>query len=182
MRIWLSLGAAAALVTVAACNRSGEGESRVDENRAEAAEKVANGSAGATDVATLMHDRHERYEEIGKAFKGIGRELKADSPSVETIRRHSALINLYAPQIPSWFPTGSGPETGRRTRAKAEIWTDNETFRRRAEAFRVEAARFDQIAASGDVAAIRAAQPRLAEACKNCHDRFRGPEQDHDHE
>jgi cytochrome c556 len=180
MRVWLSVGAAAALVAVAACNRSEEGQAPSADNRAGVAENVANGGAGTTDVATLMHDRHERYEEIGKAFKGIGRELKADTPSVEAVRQHAALINRYAPQIPSWFPAGSGPETGRRTRAKAEIWTDNETFRQRAAAFRVEAARFDQAAASGDVAAIRAAQPRLAEACKNCHDRFRGPEQDHD--
>lgn len=179
MRIWLFLGCAAALVTVAACNRGPENESVSAENRADV---VVNGSGGATDVAALMHDRHERYEEIGDAMKGISRELKVDAPSVETIRRHAALINRYAPQIPSWFPPGSGPETGRETRAKAEIWTDNETFRQRAEALRVEAARFDQAAASGDLAAIRAAQPRLAEACKNCHDRFRAPERDHDHD
>lgn len=182
MKLWLSLGCATALVTVAACNRSQEGEGSSGENRAEATENVANHSAGPTDIAALMHDRHEHYEEIGKAMKGIGRELKADTPSVDSIRRHAALINGYAPQIPSWFPPGSGPETGRRTRAKAEIWTDNQTFRQRAEALRVEAARFDQAAKSGDIAAIRAAQPRLANACKNCHDRFRGPELDDGHE
>jgi len=173
MRVWLTLGAAAALFVVAACNRDGDSASAPPSNDGSAATSKA---TGPTDVATLMHDRHERYEEIGKAMKGIGRELKADAPSVDVIRPHAALIARYAPQIPSWFPAGTGPETGIRTRAKPEIWTDNRTFLQRAAALRTAADRFHQAAQSGDLAAIRAAQPGLSDACKNCHDRFRAPE------
>ena len=174
MRVWLTLGAAAALFVVAACNRDGDSASPPAPSTNGSA--ATSSSTGPADVATVMHDRHERYEEIGKAMKGIGRELKADSPSVDTVRGHAALIARYAPQIPSWFPAGTGPETGIRTRAKAEIWTDNRTFLQRAAALRVAAERFDQAAQGGDLAAIRAAQPGLSDACKNCHDRFRAPE------
>ena len=173
MRVWLTLGAAAALFVVAACNRDGDSASAPPSDNGSAA---TSNSTGPTDVATIMHDRHERYEEIGKAMKGIGRELKADSPSVDTVRGHAALIARYAPQIPSWFPAGTGPETGIRTRAKAEIWSDNRNFLQRAAALRAAAERFDQAAQGGDLAAIRAAQPGLSDACKNCHDRFRAPE------
>ena len=173
MRVWLALGCTAALFAAAACNRGGESASAPPSNTGTA--PATNGAKGA-DVATLMHDRHERYEQIGKAMKGIGRELKADSPSVTVIRQHAALIARYAPQIPSWFPPGTGPESGNRTRAKAEIWTDNRTFRQRAEALHVQADRFSQAAESGNVDAIRAARPGLSDACKNCHDRFRAPE------
>ena len=174
MKLCLSLGCTAALIVVAACNRS-EPAPPPAEGQAEAARNVANGSAGAGDIAAVMRARHDHYEEMGKAMKGIGNELKASSPSVETIQRHAALIAGYGPQLLGWFPEGSGPEAGR-TRAKPEIWSDAETFRQRAQAFRTEAAEFQQAAQTGDVAAIRAAQAELGDTCKNCHDRFRGPE------
>jgi cytochrome c556 len=181
MRVLLALGCTAALIAVAACNQA---EAPVSNNQSsgteDSATAPATGNAGApADVAAFMHDRHERYEEIGDAMKGINRELKAGSPSIATIQRHAAQIAQFAPQVPSLFPAGTGPETGHRTRAKAEIWSDSQTFRQRAEAFNTEATRFNQAAQSGDIAAVRAALPGLGDSCKNCHDRFRAPEQDH---
>ena len=175
MRALLTLGCAAALVTVAACNR-GDYEAPPPGNQGEANAAIA---AAPADVAQLMHDRHERYEEIGDAMKGISSQLKSDSPSLETIRSHSALIARYAPQVVDWFPPGTGPETGRETRAKAEIWQDFDTFRQRASAFATEASEFNRAAQGSDVDAIRAAQRDLSHSCRNCHDRFRGPEIDH---
>jgi len=178
MRHWLALGAAAALVGVAACNSSQEAQA--PEPQAEApGNAAANAAAGPVDIAALMHDRHENYEEIGKAMKGITEQLKSNNPSLADIRRHADLIARYAPQVVSWFPPGSGPETGRRTRAKAEIWQDFETFRQRAQAFEAEAANFSRVSQTTDVEGMRAARAELANACKNCHDRFRGPEIEH---
>lgn len=180
MRFILSFGCAAALVAVAACNRSGEEAPSPGNQQADASNVAANGASPA-EIAALMHERHEHYKAMGKAMKGLGDQLKSDSPSIEEIRRHAALIAHYAPQIPGWFPHGSGPETGRETRAKAEIWTDADTFHQRALAFETEAARFNRIAQTGDLDAIRAGQGELGKACKNCHDRFRGPEHEHEH-
>ena len=181
MRVMLALGCTAALFVAAACNRE---DAATADNRAESTGNQETMDAGVnlvtpTDVAAFMHDRHERYENLGKAMKGLGRELKAGTPSLPTIQRHAAHIARFAPQVPSLFPPGTGPETGRRTRAKAEIWSDRQTFRQRAEAFRREAARFNQAAQSGDLAAVRAALPSLADTCKNCHDRFRTREGGH---
>ncbi|MGZ8282643.1 MAG: c-type cytochrome [Allosphingosinicella sp.] len=181
MKSLIVLGSVAALITVAACNREAD-EPPPPANQAEAAGNVAAGSAGPTDIAAVMHARHEHYEEMGKAMKGIGDQLKAASPDVPTIQRNAALIAGYGPQILTWFPEGSGPETGRRTRAKNEIWSDAATFRQRAQAFEAESARFNQVAQGGNLDAIRAGVPELGKACKNCHDRFRGPEEEgHEH-
>ena len=180
MRFILSLGCAAALVAVAACNRGAE-EAPAPGNQEAAASNAATTKASPAEIAALMHERHENYEAMGKAMKGIGDQLKSDAPSVEAIQRHAALIAGFAPRIPGWFPHGSGPETGRETRAKAEIWTDADTFHQRALAFETEAARFNRIAQAGDLDAIRAGQGELGKACKNCHDRFRGPEPEHEH-
>jgi cytochrome c556 len=170
MRSLLFLASAASLVAVAACNSGGEAPPA--DERAEA----ANSAAPVDVIAAVMDVRQEHYKGMGKAMKGIGDQLKSDAPSVEAIQRHAALIAGDAPRILTWFPAGSGAESGRKTRAKAEVWTDAATFRERAHAFEAEAGRFNQIAQAGDIAAIRAAQPALGTACKNCHDRFRAPE------
>ena len=165
---------AAALIAVAACNR-GEEPSTTD-TQAEAADNVGNGTASTEDHAAIMKARHDHYEEMGDAMKAIGTQLKADAPSMPVIQQHAAVIARYGPQILTWFPEGSGPETGRETRAKSEIWSDPETFRQRAQAFEAEAERFNAAAQSGDLAAIRPRLKALGETCKNCHDRFRAPE------
>jgi len=170
MRKMLALGCAAALVAVAACNRSDSPEST---------DVSANASGNVpAEIVAVMKARHENYEEIGESMKGINDQLKAGSPSVQVIQQHAARIAEFAPQVLSWFPEGSGPETGRETRAKAEIWSDAPTFRDRALAFETEATRFAQVAQSGDLAAIRAGIGALGDSCKNCHDRFRAPKRD----
>ena len=172
----------AAIVATAACNGGGGGENaqsnvQSGEQRNEAASNVASGAGTPQDHAAIMEARHEHYEEMGRAMKGIGDQLKAGSPDVAVIQRHAALVAGYGPQILTWFPEGSGPEAGR-TRAKAEIWSDAATFRSAAERFQQASAEFNRTAQGGDVGAIRAALPALRESCSNCHDRFRGPEQD----
>ena len=169
------IASAAALVAVAACN-NGEESAPSAEEQSPAARNVANGSATATDHSAVMKARHDHYEEMGDAMKGLSAQLKGSSPSVPAIQQHAAVFARFAPQILTWFPEGSGPESGRKTRAKAEIWSDAETFRQRALEFEAQAARFRQTAQSGDLAAIRAGQADLGKACKNCHDRFRAPE------
>jgi len=168
---------AVALIAVAACNSEPASVPQPDASP-EAARNVAAGTAGPADIAAVMRARHDHYEEMGDAMKAMNAQLKSSSPSVPEIQRNAALIAGYGPQVLTWFPEGSGPETGRETRAKAEIWSDAATFRERAQAFEREAARFNATAQSGDLAAIRAGVPALGNSCKNCHERFRAPEDD----
>ena len=75
-----------------------------------------------------------------------------------------------------WFPRGTGPETGVRTRAKPEIWSNPSGFRLAGAALLVAARELSAAAQSGDVARIRAALPGVTRACGGCHDSFRAPE------
>jgi cytochrome c556 len=171
----------AAVIAAAACSGGGEGgnnassSAEVNAQQNQAAQNVASGSATPQDHAAVMKARHDHYEEMGRAMKGIGDQMKAGSPDVAVIQRHAATISGYGPQILGWFPEGSGPEAGR-TRAKAEIWSDAATFRAATERFQQASTQFQQAAQGGDVAAIRAALPALRESCSNCHDKFRAPE------
>jgi cytochrome c556 len=119
-----------------------------------------------------MHERHEKYEEMGKAMKAIGRELKGDNPDLAAVRQNAAIIATFAPQIPSLFPPGTGPDAGK-TEAKAEIWQKPEDFMAKSTAFTAAARAFQTAAQGTDLAAIRAAQGTMGKTCKACHDLYR---------
>lgn len=128
---------------------------------------------------TLMHDRHEGMEDIGDAFKVVGRETKAGSPDVVAIREAAAVIADGAAKSVDWFPPGTGPDVGK-TRAKAEIWQKPEDFAAKDKTFQDAAVAFKAAADSGEVDAIKAQAGELGKACKACHDPYRAPESDHD--
>lgn len=147
-----------------------------------AAEKVnaVLGPAVTGDQAkALMEERHEGMEDIGDAFKIVGRETKAASPDVAAIREAAAVIADGAGKSSAWFPPGTGPDIGK-TRAKAEIWQKPEDFAAKDKTFHEAALAFKAAADSGDVAAIKAQAGELGKSCKACHDPYRAPESDHD--
>lgn len=167
------------LVVVAACNQTEntasapEGEATTNQVNQSS---VHSGDRTPEQIAALMEERHENFEDMGDAFKAISRELKGDAPNVAVIRQSAGVITGFSRDLPGWFPAGSGPETGRETRAKAEIWREGEAFRARHEALAAAAGRFNILAQGGDIEAIRAESRTLGKACAECHDRFRAPE------
>jgi cytochrome c556 len=186
MRIAL-LAAAAAVTLLAGCRDSAEDPAA---NTAAAGNRpvfpVTDDDPAAMPAAPesreaalkLMHDRHEGMEEIGDAFKVLGREMKADAPNLDAVRTSSATIARLAPEASSWFPPGTGPDVGK-TRAKPEIWQKPADFNAKMRAFQEAANRFDAAAQAGDVAAIKARFGELGKTCKACHDPYRAPEDDH---
>lgn len=120
----------------------------------------------------LMHERHEGMEDIGDAFKALGREVKAGSPNLAKVRSSAAIIAGLAPKVSSWFPPGTGPDVGK-TRAKPEIWQKPEDYAARTRAFQFAVRTFNATAKAGDVNAIKAGFAALGKACKACHDPYR---------
>ena len=142
---------------------------------AEKTNAVLGPAATAEQAKTLMHDRHEGMEDIGDAFKVVGRETKAGNPDVAAIREAAAVIADGAAKSIDWFPPGTGPDVGK-TRAKAEIWQKPADFAAKDKAFQEAAVAFKAAADSGDVSAIKAQAGELGKACKACHDPYRAPE------
>ena len=134
---------------------------------------AAAGVALAADMTAVIQARQAHYKVIGGASKGINDQLNSATPDVAAIQGYARTLDQLAPQIPSWFPAGSGPESGVKTLAKAEIWTQPAAFAAAAAGFATEARHFDMTAAGGNVDAIRAEYPTLAKACGNCHGQFR---------
>ncbi|HLL31923.1 MAG TPA: cytochrome c [Allosphingosinicella sp.] len=177
--------AGAAAMLLAACGSSGDGNGTLAEanssgNAAAAAieNKVRESDAPPLQkeqALALMKQRHENYEEIGDAMKAISRELKGQSPDLGKVRAGAATIARLAPQVPDWFPAGTGPDVGK-TEARAAIWEKPEDFAAKAQAFREAAAAFETAARGSDLAAIRSAQANLGKSCKACHDLYREEE------
>ncbi|WP_420381776.1 c-type cytochrome [Novosphingobium sp.] len=129
--------------------------------------------AAAPEIAAAIAARKANYKEIGGDMKTISDEIKTGAPDLASVRSAARdLVNRASGQL-KYFPAGSGPESGEKTRAKAAIWTDYTTFGT-AQSDMLIAAKALQIATDGgDLASMTAARNTLGNACKACHDKFR---------
>ncbi len=114
--------------------------------------------------------------QLGAAFKNVNDELKSGTPQPYVIQLSARQINEAAKAQYGWFPAGSGPQPGVKTRAKPEIWTQPAQFKAAQDAFAAQAAAFAKVAATGDAAAIGAQAKQLGAACGACHHQFRAEE------
>lgn len=135
------------------------------------------GAAYADDPATIAKTRHEHYHEIGKAMKAIVDETKKPSPDIAVFQTNAKTIDTLAPQVPSWFPPGTGRDVVPKSEALPAIWQKPDEFKKDAAGFATAAHSFNIAAQSGDVAAVRAAFPALGNACKTCHTAFKAKDE-----
>jgi cytochrome c556 len=133
---------------------------------------VAAGVSGA-DAAKA---REDHMKALGGAAKALGDQLRSGAPDPAVVKVQAAKIAALANEMPTWFPRGSGPESGARTRALPAIWTDAAGFSAVQHGFAAEAVKLNAAAAAGDMAGVGAQMRNVGGACKTCHDKFRGPE------
>ncbi len=179
-----NLVAGAAVILLAACGSAGE------ENDAAAANPSGNVSSAAQDkkvqyssstslekeqALVLMEQRKKNFKKIGGAMKVISRELKGQSPNLNHLRTGAATIAQFAPQVPAWFPAGTGPDVGK-TGARAEVWQKPEGFAAKSQAFREAAVTFNTAVQGSDFGSIRSVYATLGKSCKGCHDVYRAEE------
>ena len=128
------------------------------------------------EAAAKIRARQHNYKQMAAAVRSINEQLRSGAPVLAEIRTRSRLIAGFAPQLLRWFPRGTGPEAGVRTRALPTIWSNHRAFTRAGAVLVVASRNFDRAARGGDVAAIRAAWPAVTRACAGCHDDFRAEE------
>jgi cytochrome c556 len=121
---------------------------------------------------SVMHERHEGMEAIGKANKSIKRELEGSAPDLVTVRTAATKIADLSQKASGWFHAGTGPDVGK-TGAKPEIWRNTQDFAAKLAAFQKATAAFNSTASGSDVNAIKASFGELGQACKACHDKYR---------
>jgi cytochrome c556 len=124
---------------------------------------------------SIMHERHEAMEGLGKAMKTLHRQLESGKPDINVIRAQTSTMVTAANKIPSWFPGGTGSDVGK-TRAKAEIWKHRDLFLRKSKDYLAAAQAIDSAARAGDLNKVMSLHENVDKACKACHDPFRAPE------
>lgn len=129
------------------------------------------GAAFAYDAASQIKERQANMKQIGGNMKGLYDTLSGDKDPAK-LKTYAANINALSAKVPSWFPAGSGPSSGEKTKAKADIWTDPAGFKAAAGAFAAQAAKLNAAAQSGDADKVQAEFAATRGTCKGCHDKF----------
>lgn len=176
----MRLIAIAAIGLLAACQQqpAEQAAQQPPEDQTRGGTLVGNAAPATREAALkLMHERHEHMEDIGDATKLVSRELKNDQPDIPAIQGAAASIATLAPQVPGWFPAGTGPDVGK-THALPAIWEKPEDFAAKARDFEAAAKAFDAAARSGDLTSINATFGDLGKSCKACHDPYRAKDKD----
>ncbi len=130
-------------------------------------------TALALDAAAVEKARSDYFHSLGKPAKGMRDELSKGTPDVAVLKAYAADIAKIAPNLPTQFPAGSGPESGVKTEAKANIWTDGAGFKKDADALASAATALNTAAQGGNIDAIKAAYGNLGQTCKGCHESYR---------
>lgn len=127
----------------------------------------------ANAATKAAYARHENFEKMGKAFKGLNDELKKPDPDKAVVQAATKTMATLATALPTWFPRGSGVEARAMSEAKPDIWSDAAGFTAAASALQAQVTKLNQAALSGDIAAVKAQVRPTGGACKGCHDKYR---------
>ena len=133
---------------------------------------VAMSAVSGAEAKTLMHERHEGMETIGKSNKAIRRELEGGVPNLAVVRASASKIAELSQKASGWFHAGTGPDVAK-TGAKPEIWQNPQDFAAKLGAFQKAAQAFSSTAAGNDVNAVKDSYADLGKSCKACHDKYR---------
>jgi cytochrome c556 len=121
---------------------------------------------GAKEVAKEREDLMKGlwrgyYRDMSQAAKGEG------DPKALAVKATEAVAQLK--KFATLFPAGSGREGAPDTRAKPEIWTQRADFDVAINKMVVETTAFGEAAKAGNADGMKAAWPKIAEACGACH-------------
>lgn len=157
----------AVIAMLAACGSPTE--DAADSAASSATEPAAASSAVADQIAA----RQAGFKKLGKAFKAMSDQLRSGDPDMSILQSAAASVPEITSGIETWFPAGTGPESGIKTDALPAIWEKPEDFAQKAGNFKAAAMALAAAGQTGDVAAITAAFRTTGGTCKACHDSYR---------
>lgn len=117
--------------------------------------------------------RQSVYTVIGWHVRPLGAMVKGQMPFDQAeFFRNADIVADMSKIAPHAFPAGS--DTGAKTRAKPEIWSDAAGFKKVMDNFQAEAAKLAEVAKTAtSVDQVRGQFGALGKACAACHDNYR---------
>lgn len=122
--------------------------------------------------------RHEHYEDLGDAFKAVRDNSRGDNPDWAALEKSAQTVVDASVDQQKWFAKGTGPEAGK-TRALPEIWSKPDDFTAAQKMLSDRAPKLLAAVKAKDLPGVQAAFKEVGGACKNCHENFRSPEENH---
>ncbi len=121
----------------------------------------------------IIKFRQSVYTVIGWHVRPLGAMVKGQMPYDQAeFLRNAEIVAKMSTVAPHAFPAGS--DTGAKTRAKPEIWSDAAGFKKVMENFQAEAAKLAEVAKTAtSVDQVRGQFGALGKACAACHDNYR---------
>jgi cytochrome c556 len=127
--------------------------------------------------SALIKSRQDKLRDMGGALKAIEDELKKRTPDWDNaILPNAQTVQSRSGYLLTWFPKGSGPESGVKTYALPAIWQKTDDFTKLGKTVQAEATKLNQIVATRDGAALKVQVSTMGKACKACHDSYRSPD------
>jgi cytochrome c556 len=113
--------------------------------------------------------RRAVFEVMSFHFGAINQALTTGPFAAHDVEANALLVDSLA-KLP-WHAFLPGTQAS--SRAKPEIWTQKDRFKKAVDEFQGNTAALLQAAHGGDKAAVKTAFDNTAKSCKGCHDQFR---------
>ena len=117
--------------------------------------------------------RQSVMKAIGGHMGSIAAVVKGEVSHGAHVANHARGIKDMSLIVPDIFPSNSTYDDYDKTNALPEIWKEPAKFKKAIEGFQQAAAKFAQVAESGDQGAIAAGLGQLGKSCGGCHKPFR---------
>lgn len=122
-------------------------------------------------AATPIEQRQQVFKDYKKTVGAMGKMVKGETPyNKDEFAKLAAHLDVLAQQPWQYFTPGS--DKGK-TEARPEIWSKPAEFKQSVEKHQAETAKLKQVAAGGDLGAVKAQFSAVQKTCKSCHDAFR---------
>jgi cytochrome c556 len=129
--------------------------------------------AQAPSVAEAIKLRQANLKQMGGVMKTLNDMARSGTIDKPAATEAAKKLDGHAQDIATWFPAGSGAESGIETKAKAEIWQKEAEFKKAADGLKSETGKLQLAIDSGDAAKLGAQVQATAKTCSTCHDQFR---------
>lgn len=150
-------------IGLAACGNSGDTQT----------DKTVTVDGEEVNLGVVIETRQENFKTFGKSAKSISDAIKTGDPTSDDVISAINTLEDLSNELETWFPEGSGPDSGVKTAAKADIWENPEAFAAAADEFQLAADALREAGESGDAGAIKLAFGSVGKTCGNCHDDFK---------
>ncbi len=109
---------------------------------------------------------------MGNHFGRIGAMVNNRIPFDAKVAAENAAVVVTMSKLP-WVAFGPGTDAGLPTRAKPEIWREQDKFKAASDKMVADVAALDTAAKTGNLDQIKAAFGTVGQSCKACHDAYR---------